>query len=152
MTAPVHAFEAERAVMAQAWAHEMMASHPRSAPPLRVLWITPMRALAADTTRALGEPLQDMAPHWTLGLRTGDTASAERARQDRRLPTALVTTPESLSLLLTRADARERANVARRHPERLAELKARWEDWNAQLPPIPEDARSYLPYSKQDIP
>ncbi|MEY3474613.1 MAG: putative large helicase-related protein [Pseudomonadota bacterium] len=86
---------------------EGQAPASRSAPPLRVLWITPMRALAADTTRALGEPLQDMAPHWTLGLRTGDTASAERARQDRRLPTALVTTPESLSLLLSREHARD---------------------------------------------
>ncbi len=65
-------------------------------------------ALAADTHRALALPLPELAPRWTLGLRTGDTASAERARQDRRLPTTLVTTPESLSLLLTRADARDR--------------------------------------------
>jgi ATP-dependent Lhr-like helicase len=79
-----------------------------AAPPLGVLWITPMRALAADTLRALARPLPRLAPHWTLGARTGDTAAAERARQDRRLPTALVTTPESLSLLLTRADAAER--------------------------------------------
>lgn len=75
--------------------------------PLRVLWLTPMRALAADTRRALAAPLQDLAPAWTLGLRTGDTPPAERARQDRRLPTALVTTPESLSLLLSRPQARE---------------------------------------------
>ena len=77
------------------------------APPLKVLWITPMRALAADTERALREPLSALAPDWTLGVRSGDTASAERARQSRRLPTALVTTPESLSLLLARADAAE---------------------------------------------
>ncbi len=82
-------------------------THGRT-PPLGVLWITPMRALAADTVRALHEPLAELAPAWTVGLRTGDTPAAERARQDRRLPTALVTTPESLSLLLTRADARER--------------------------------------------
>ncbi|WP_225782550.1 ligase-associated DNA damage response DEXH box helicase [Xenophilus sp. Marseille-Q4582] len=74
-------------------------------PPLTVLWLTPMRALAADTLRALQEPLQALAPHWSVAARSGDTASAERARQDRRLPTALVTTPESLSLLLSRADA-----------------------------------------------
>jgi len=79
-----------------------------AAPPLGVLWLTPMRALAADTRRALALPLADLAPHWTLGERTGDTAAAERARQDRRAPTALVTTPESLSLLLTRADAAQR--------------------------------------------
>ncbi|AHL76238.1 DEAD/DEAH box helicase [Stutzerimonas stutzeri] len=75
--------------------------------PLTVLWITPMRALAADTARALQAPLDDLGSHWSVGLRTGDTASAERARQSRRLPSALVTTPESLTLLLTRADARQ---------------------------------------------
>ncbi len=84
-----------------------------SAPPLTVLWITPMRALAADTLRALQAPLPDLAPDWTSGLRTGDTASGERAAQDRRLPTLLVTTPESVSLLLARADARERLERVR---------------------------------------
>ena len=76
-----------------------------TAPPLTVLWITPMRALAADTLRALREPMTLLAPHWSGGLRSGDTSSAERAAQDRRLPTVLVTTPESLTLLLSRADA-----------------------------------------------
>ncbi|MGN6530043.1 MAG: ligase-associated DNA damage response DEXH box helicase [Burkholderiaceae bacterium] len=77
----------------------------RTAPPLTVLWITPMRALAADTLRALREPLATLAPHWTIGQRSGDTSSSERSAQDRRLPTVLVTTPESLTLLLARADA-----------------------------------------------
>jgi len=75
--------------------------------PLTVLWITPMRALAADTARALQAPLDDLGINWSIGLRTGDTSSSERARQGRRLPSALVTTPESLTLLLTRADARQ---------------------------------------------
>lgn len=79
----------------------------RGAPPLTILWITPMRALAADTTRAISLPLSALAPHWSVGARSGDTPSAERAKQDRRLPTALVTTPESLSLMLTRESARE---------------------------------------------
>ena len=83
-------------------------------PPLTVLWITPMRALAADSTTALRAPLADLAPAWTLGLRTGDTPSAERARQDRRMPTVLVTTPESLSLLLARDKA----------PQELAGVRA----------------------------
>jgi ATP-dependent Lhr-like helicase len=88
---------------------QLLASHPpgRAAEPLRVIWLTPMRALAADTTRALTEPLRDLAPSWTIGQRTGDTASGERAKQDRRFPTVLVTTPESLSLMLTRENARE---------------------------------------------
>ncbi|KIZ32788.1 DEAD/DEAH box helicase, partial [Stutzerimonas stutzeri] len=66
-----------------------------------------MRALAADTARALQAPLDDLGINWSIGLRTGDTSSSERARQGRRLPSALVTTPESLTLLLTRADARQ---------------------------------------------
>ncbi len=74
----------------------------------RVLWITPMRALAADTMKALEAPAADLLPGWTGGLRTGDTGSAERARQVRSLPSVLVTTPESLTLLLSAADARER--------------------------------------------
>lgn len=79
---------------------------------LQVLWLTPMRALASDTTRALQQPLAALAPGWTLGQRTGDTPASERARQDRRLPQALVTTPESLSLLLARDHApRELAAV-----------------------------------------
>jgi ATP-dependent Lhr-like helicase len=72
---------------------------------LQVLWLTPMRALAADTVRALQQPLPDLQPTWAVGQRTGDTPSAERARQDKRLPAALVTTPESLSLMLTRETA-----------------------------------------------
>ena len=74
----------------------------RPGPGLQVLWLTPMRALAADTTRALQLPLSVLQPGWAVGQRTGDTPAAERARQDRRFPQALVTTPESLSLMLTR--------------------------------------------------
>ncbi|YCH19959.1 ligase-associated DNA damage response DEXH box helicase [Pseudomonas sp. D1-3] len=84
------------------------AASTRAAPaaPLTVLWITPMRALAADTQRALQAPVDGLELPWTVGMRTGDTGSAERQRQSRRLPTALVTTPESLTLLLTGADAK----------------------------------------------
>ena len=74
-------------------------------PPLQVLWLTPMRALAADSLRALDEARIALAPGWTLGSRTGDTSVREREAQRQRLPSALVTTPESLSLLLARADA-----------------------------------------------
>ncbi len=86
--------------------------------PLTLLWITPMRALAADTLRALQQPLEalnaalndDGTPRftaWSAGARSGDTAAGERSAQNQRLPTVLVTTPESLSLLLARADAKE---------------------------------------------
>ncbi|MGQ3000104.1 MAG: ligase-associated DNA damage response DEXH box helicase [Variovorax sp.] len=73
--------------------------------PLTVLWVTPMRALSHDTLLALQDAAAALAPSWTLAARTGDTASGERAAQQRRWPTGLVTTPESLSLMLSRADA-----------------------------------------------
>jgi ATP-dependent helicase Lhr and Lhr-like helicase len=73
--------------------------------PLRVLWITPLRALAADTAEALIVPVNDLDLPWIVETRTGDTTAASRSRQSRRLPTALVTTPESLSLLLSRGNA-----------------------------------------------
>ncbi|GAB3477006.1 hypothetical protein GCM10011496_33400 [Polaromonas eurypsychrophila] len=97
----------------QAFAPQRAEKASSAAPPLTVLWLTPMRALAADTVRALQEPLQALeaaypgAAAWTVGARTGDTASSERSAQARRLPSVLVTTPESLSVLLSRADAKE---------------------------------------------
>ncbi|MDM0121134.1 ligase-associated DNA damage response DEXH box helicase [Variovorax arabinosiphilus] len=83
------------------------ATAKKVAPPLTVLWITPMRALASDTLRALQQPLDVLAPDWSAGARSGDTSSGERSVQNARLPTVLVTTPESLSVLLSRADAAE---------------------------------------------
>jgi len=73
----------------------------------RILWITPMRALASDAAQALSEAFAGSAweTRLSVGVRSGDTSSAERTRQQKRWPFALVTTPESLSLLLARADA-----------------------------------------------
>ncbi len=83
--------------------------------PLTVLWITPMRALAADTLRSLQQPLAEVAgiAPWTAGARSGDTPAGERSAQDKRLPSALVTTPESLSLMLARADVRDKLGSVR---------------------------------------
>jgi len=72
---------------------------------IKVLWITPMRALAADTLRALQESAVALAPAWQVEARTGDTGSAQRARQNKKLPDTLITTPESLTLLLSKAEA-----------------------------------------------
>jgi arylsulfatase A-like enzyme len=49
-------------------------------------------------------------------------------------------------------DARERANRARRDPQRLGQMRQAWETWNAQIPPVPSDARVHQPYSLQDMP
>lgn len=75
--------------------------------PLTVLWITPLRALAADTEQALRAPVDELNIPWTIESRTGDTSAAIRQRQRQRLPSALITTPESLSLLLCRTDHRD---------------------------------------------
>ncbi len=72
---------------------------------LRVLWITPMRALAADTTRALADAASGIGLDWEVAMRTGDSDAATRTRQSKHLPEALVTTPESMTLFLARADA-----------------------------------------------
>jgi ATP-dependent Lhr-like helicase len=102
---------------------EWLERHPMSrgtrprhaqAAPLTVLWITPLRALAADTEAALQAPVAALGLPWRVETRTGDTSAATRSRQRERLPTALVTTPESLSLLLTRPD----------HPDLFANLEA----------------------------
>jgi ATP-dependent Lhr-like helicase len=73
-----------------------------------VLWLTPLRALAQDTLRALREPLEILAPQLQVEARTGDTSAAVRARLRKTLPFGLVTTPESLSLMLTHDDTREK--------------------------------------------
>jgi arylsulfatase A-like enzyme len=50
------------------------------------------------------------------------------------------------------ADERERANLARRHADRLAALRARYAEWSAGMPPVPEDARVSLIYTDKDMP
>jgi len=83
---------------------------------LRVLYITPLRAVSRDVELALKRPLGEMGlldERVTIESRTGDTSSSVRARQQKRLPNVLVTTPESLSLLLTRANAEELLGTCR---------------------------------------
>lgn len=71
---------------------------------LRLLWITPLRALANDLVENLREPLRALGSRWRVEARTGDTASSVRARQRAKPPEALVTTPESLSVMLSFAE------------------------------------------------
>ncbi|GAB6196681.1 ligase-associated DNA damage response DEXH box helicase [Lysobacter xanthus] len=75
---------------------------PRHA--LKVLWITPLRALAADTLRALREPVEGLGLDWTLGLRTGDASARDKRLAREGGLDVLVTTPESLALLLSYPD------------------------------------------------
>ncbi len=71
---------------------------------LRVLWITPLRALAVDTRENLADAAAALGSDWRVEVRTGDTPQSVRARQRRDPPEALITTPESLSVLLSYAD------------------------------------------------
>jgi len=95
------------------WALDRLAAAPT--PPdverLRVLYVSPLKALAYDVERNLRAPLRGIAlecarrglapPSVTVGARTGDTPASERRGLARRPPDILVTTPESLYLLLT---------------------------------------------------
>lgn len=70
---------------------------------LQLLWITPLRALAKDIGRAMEEVVAGLGMEWKVGIRNGDTNTAERARQKRQMPEVLIITPESLHLMLAQA-------------------------------------------------
>ncbi len=72
---------------------------------VRVLYITPLRAVTRDISLAMKRPIDDLGLDIAVEDRTGDTAAGVRAKQRHRLTEILVTTPESLCLLLMRADA-----------------------------------------------
>lgn len=68
---------------------------------LQVLWITPLRALAKDLQRNMQAACDGMNTGWRVGIRTGDMEAAERTRQKKQMPEALIITPESLHLLFS---------------------------------------------------
>ena len=72
----------------------------RPAEGLALVYVTPLRAISRDIELALRRPIDELALAVTVGARTGDTSSSERARQRVKLPNILVTTPESLTLLV----------------------------------------------------
>ena len=67
---------------------------------LQLLWITPLRALAKDIGRAMEEVIAELDLMWKVGIRNGDTTTADRQKQKRQMPEVLIITPESLHLLL----------------------------------------------------
>ena len=74
---------------------------------LKTLYISPLRALTNDIERNLARPIQDLNLPITIGVRTGDTKTAQRARQRKTPPDVLLTTPESLMLLLSYDNAED---------------------------------------------
>ncbi|GGH11513.1 ligase-associated DNA damage response DEXH box helicase [Mucilaginibacter phyllosphaerae] len=71
---------------------------------LLMLWITPLRALTNDIRKAMQEVCDDMGLPWRIMTRTGDTSAADKAALKRKLPEVLLTTPESLHLMLAQKE------------------------------------------------
>ena len=80
-----------------------LAARPR--PGLHTLYISPLKALAADIRRNLTRPVAEMGLSIRIGDRTGDTGATERKRQRAEPPQILLTTPESLALLISYENA-----------------------------------------------
>lgn len=71
---------------------------------LQVLWITPLKALAKDIRQAMERACEEMEIPWQVAVRSGDTTTSERQKQMRSMPECLITTPESLHLLISQKD------------------------------------------------
>lgn len=67
---------------------------------LQVIWISPIRALTKEIYLASQRAIEGMGLNWAVGVRTGDTSQKERAAQKKEMPNLLITTPESLHLML----------------------------------------------------
>jgi len=67
---------------------------------LQVIWITPIRALSKEIELSATRVISGLGIPWRVGIRSGDTSLKERAKQKERPPELLVTTPESLHLLM----------------------------------------------------
>ena len=67
---------------------------------LKLLWITPLRALAKDIQKALQNSVDEMGIPWEIGRRTGDVSQSIKQKQNRKMPEVLITTPESIHILL----------------------------------------------------
>jgi ATP-dependent Lhr-like helicase len=80
-----------------------LAARPR--PGLHTLYVSPLKALATDIARNLMQPVEQMRLPVTIETRTGDTPANRRARQRAEPPNLLLTTPESLAVLLSLPDA-----------------------------------------------
>ena len=73
-------------------------------PGLKAIWITPLRALSVEIKQAAERVVQDLGTQMTVGIRSGDTTTSERTKQKNKMPDLLITTPESLQLLLATKD------------------------------------------------
>jgi len=71
---------------------------------LLMLWITPLRALTNDIKKAMQEACDEIGLPWKIATRTGDTPAAEKQALKKKLPEVLLTTPESLHLMMAQKE------------------------------------------------
>lgn len=72
----------------------------------RILWVTPLRALASDTRERITAPVRDLLPAWRMATRTGDASALDKRLSERGEARLLITTPESLAILLSHERSR----------------------------------------------
>ncbi len=75
---------------------------------LQLLYITPLRALSRDIEASIRRPIEEMGWPITVESRTGDTKSSVKSRQIKKMPNILITTPESLAVLLSYKNSAKR--------------------------------------------
>jgi len=75
---------------------------------VRMIWIAPIRALTKEIKLSAERMCTGFQLDWEVGIRTGDTSASEKARQRKHLPEVLITTPESLHVLMAMRDSRKR--------------------------------------------
>jgi ATP-dependent helicase Lhr and Lhr-like helicase len=73
---------------------------PQSSKGLQIIWLTPIRALAKEIELSARRAIVGLGSDWEVGIRTGDTPTKERAKQSKQMPQLLITTPESLHLMM----------------------------------------------------
>ena len=84
------------------WGLDQFVREPqRDVPGTRLVYVSPLKALAYDVDRNLRAPLRGIGADVSVAIRTGDTSQKERAQMKRTPPDILITTPESLYLILT---------------------------------------------------
>jgi ATP-dependent Lhr-like helicase len=88
------------------WGIDSLVRNPDREPGVKLIYVSPLKALSYDIERNLKAPLRGVGADVTVALRTGDTPQSERARMRRNPPDILITTPESLYLMMS-SGARE---------------------------------------------
>lgn len=131
--------ESRQLCMTMDWSATMLDAAGVSAAPDHPLDGVSLMPVLHDATRSFARPL-----HWRMNHR------GQQAMRDGDWKYLRVDGNEYLFNLA--ADERERANLARREPARLATMRAGWESWNATMPPIPSDATVSVGYSTKDMP